>query len=155
MPGAGTVGAADGTIPNVCSTLRTTLSSRQTVFLSTFTVISFVFPKRLHEAIGATFQGCDTRKFRLAAVGERRDGAVVVSCNGGVRGCKVQVAHAEYRLARKLDYGSVVYVARTLKNGQVALARPCSRCLKALSLRNVSRIYYTISDVEYGVIDLE
>ena len=74
--------------------------------------------------------------------------------NGGAAGCVQLAAHAEARLARKIDYGSVVYVARTLKSGEIAMARPCDRCYAVLKAKGVNKIYYTVNDSEYGVISL-
>lgn len=62
--------------------------------------------------------------------------------------------HAESRIARRLDVGAVVYVARMLRRGEMAMARPCSACEKALRSRGVKRVYYTISDNEFGILDL-
>jgi tRNA(Arg) A34 adenosine deaminase TadA len=112
-----------------------------------------VFPTRLSQAVGATLAG-SSRKFHLAAVGVRRDGAIVVSTNGGVSGARTYSAHAEARLARKLDRGAIVYVARTLRDGRIAIARPCVRCQKALANARVSKVYYTISETEWGCIDI-
>jgi len=62
--------------------------------------------------------------------------------------------HAEARLTRKLDFYSTVYVARTMKLG-LGLARPCPDCQRALRRKRVTRVYYTISDNEYGVLELD
>lgn len=64
-----------------------------------------------------------------------------------------RTAHAEARLCKKLDYNSTVYVARVkLCNGQFGISRPCSSCMKTLMSKKVKRVYYTISEKEYGVI---
>jgi len=76
----------------------------------------------------------------------------VTSTNGGMAGGQCPSQHAEARLARKLDYGSVVYVSRTLKNGDVALAKPCARCYAILRGKGVRKVFYTINESEYGVI---
>lgn len=110
------------------------------------------FPARLNQAIGATFGGCQSRKFRLAAIGIRRDGRIVVSRNGGTKGERTPSAHAEARLARKLDKGSIVYVARTTKIGNTVIAKPCPRCLAVLKYKAVSKVVYTINENEYGVL---
>lgn len=82
----------------------------------------------------------------------RSDGVLVIGVNGPARD-RMPKAHAEARLCRKLDYYGDVFVAR--KNlGGFALAKPCPNCEKALRLRRVRRVYYTISDNEYGVLDL-
>ncbi len=90
----------------------------------------------------------------MGAIATRADGTRVASTNGGAAGCVQLSAHAETRLARKLDKGCTVYVARTTKDGCLALARPCARCYAVLKAKGVSRIYYTVNDSEYGVISL-
>lgn len=93
-------------------------------------------------------------KYRIAAVGLRADGTTVVSKSGGWPGQYLPATHAEARLSNKLTPGSVVYVARTLKNGSIALAKPCIACQNSLRHRGVERVYYTIAAHEYGVMDL-
>ncbi len=94
----------------------------------------------------------DPRSFLLGAVGIRKDGTIVKSMNAPSTQ-PMRCAHAEARLSRKLDYGAVVYVARVrLSNGSFGLAKPCHNCMKALSSKRVAKIYYTISDEEYGVL---
>jgi deoxycytidylate deaminase len=62
-------------------------------------------------------------------------------------------AHAEARLVKKLDQGSVVYVVRILSNGTLANAKPCVNCQKVLRRRGIRRISYSIGPSHYGVID--
>lgn len=108
---------------------------------------------RLHQAAGLSLKGQESRKYRFGAICERRDGAIVVATNGGVAGSRTPSAHAESRISRKADVGSVVYVARTLRGtGQVAIARPCVGCQMVMKNRGVSKCFYTISSTEYGVI---
>ena len=97
--------------------------------------------------------GDELRQYRLAAVGIRSDGVVVTSCNTRCRQPQKE-AHAETRLARKLNRNSVVFVVRILRNGDLASARPCFNCQTALRRRGVGRIYYSISESEYGVMQL-
>lgn len=111
--------------------------------------------KMLERAIGLSFTGSEERKYKFGAICERTDGAVVTATNGGVAGERTPAAHAESRISRKADVGSIVYVARTLRgSGAVALARPCARCVSALKNRGVSKCYYTITAYEYGCIYL-
>lgn len=94
------------------------------------------------------------RAFQLGAVGLRRDGATVHAYNGTAQ-ARTPSAHAEARLARKLDHGSIVFVARVSRaTGKYTMARPCEKCLLAMKHRGVSRVYYTIAPCEYGVIVL-
>lgn len=63
--------------------------------------------------------------------------------------------HAEARLSRKLDFYSVVYVARATSDGtEFGLARPCEGCQRALRRKRVERVYYSINADEYGVMEL-
>jgi tRNA(Arg) A34 adenosine deaminase TadA len=91
----------------------------------------------------------DLRSFRLTAIGVRSDGAMVAASNGAVmetgrlHRCSFPKAHAEARLSRKLDVGSVVYVARASKSGKAAMAKPCPSCKAFLKSRGCKRVVYT------------
>jgi tRNA(Arg) A34 adenosine deaminase TadA len=95
----------------------------------------------------------DLRTFKLGAVGVRADGALVYARN---ESCEVpnRRAHAEYRLTKKLDCGAVVYVSRIKADGSFGLARPCPSCLKCMISKRVSKVHYSISNDEFGTIDL-
>ena len=93
------------------------------------------------------------RNYMLAALGLRSDGAIVCSANGHPKHPN-RDSHAEKRLCRKLDKGASVFVVRVGANGEFRLSRPCALCLFSMKVREVKRIYYTISSTEYGVIDL-
>jgi tRNA(Arg) A34 adenosine deaminase TadA len=109
----------------------------------------------LERAAGLSLTGQQTRKFWLGAIGIRRDGTTVYATNGGVPGQRTPTAHAEFRLSRKLDVGSIVFVARSLrKDSSMANARPCRNCEMAMRNRGVSKVYYTINSDEYGCIEL-
>lgn len=108
--------------------------------------------RMLERAIGLTLTGQESRKYRLAAIGIRNDGAIVTATNGGVKGARCPSAHAESRVSRKLDVSSVVYVARTLHSGAVSLGRPCKSCQLIMKHRGVSKCYYTIGPEEFGCI---
>src|SRR5688572_29910381 len=108
--------------------------------------------RMLERAAGLSLYGQESRKYRLGAIGLRRDGATVCSTNGGVKGARTPSAHAEFRLSRKLDRGAIVYVARLAASGNVSNAKPCKGCQLAMKHRGVSKCYYTISPTEYGVI---
>lgn len=95
----------------------------------------------------------DDRHYYIGAIGIRSDGTKVRSCNGNPKE-PTREHHCEFRLSRKLDKGGTVFVARTLADGSSGMARPCAGCEKALRSRGVCRVYYTISDDEYGVLHL-
>jgi tRNA(Arg) A34 adenosine deaminase TadA len=95
----------------------------------------------------------DIRTFLLGAVGIRGDG-VIVKSNNGPTPVPDRRVHAEYKLCKKLDYGATIYVARIrVDNNQFAMARPCKPCLKALRHRRAVKVYYTISQNEFGIYD--
>jgi tRNA(Arg) A34 adenosine deaminase TadA len=92
------------------------------------------------------------RHYRLGAVGIRTDGAIVTADNVPVRQPHAR-SHAEARLTRKLNRGSEVFIVRVLRSGLLSNAHPCAKCQKAMRLRGIRRVYYSISDDEYGVIN--
>lgn len=99
-------------------------------------------------------KGGSARRYRLGAVGIRSDGVTVTASNISTRSPEPR-AHAEARLTRKLDWGSVVYVVRVLRNGALAMAKPCQHCQNTMRIRGVQRCYYSINDTEYGVLILK
>lgn len=107
--------------------------------------------KYLKLATNSALKGELERSYLVGAVGVRCDGAVVYARNSIVQFPNRQ-AHAEYRLSRKLDVGSTVYVARVTKNGLDAIARPCHSCQKVLASSGVKKVYYTIGENEYGTM---
>jgi len=93
----------------------------------------------------------DERTFLIGAVAIRGDGTMISSINMPSK-IPNRIAHAEYRLHKKLDYGAVVYVARMkLQDMNFGMARPCINCQKVLISRKVSKVYYTISPFEWGM----
>ena len=107
----------------------------------------------------------DKRGHRIGAVAIRKDGAIVSASNGGIQETAAEYltvcadgkkrypqAHAEVRLSRKLDAGSIVFICRVAGHGSYALAKPCRNCERVLRNKGVKKVYYTISNNEYGVI---
>jgi tRNA(Arg) A34 adenosine deaminase TadA len=104
------------------------------------------------------------RTFIVGAVGIRQDGKLVHSKNEAVfdthsrdkKGFFYQYkrfpeAHAESRLVKKIDFGATIYVARVIRStGVLAMARPCETCQAILKAFKVDKVYYTISDNEWG-----
>lgn len=89
----------------------------------------------------------------LGALAIRKDGAMVCSKNSSSIGTEPKV-HAEYRVLQKAGWGSTLFVSRVRSNGLLALARPCGYCMAAIRAFGVTKVYYTISDDEYGCIQL-
>jgi hypothetical protein len=97
------------------------------------------------------------RKSHVGAIGIRTDGTVVQAWNGSPGGTTYErcpSAHAEARLVRKLDAGSIVYVARVRKeDGKMALSKPCKDCERVLRRRGIKRVEYSINEHEFGVLE--
>jgi hypothetical protein len=97
----------------------------------------------------------DDRSFLLGSIGIRKDGAMVSAINSASE-FPNRLLHSEYKICRKLDVGATVYVCRVkLMDGSFGKARPCRSCLKCLVSKGVSKVYYTITDVEFGIINLK
>lgn len=94
----------------------------------------------------------DYRENRLGAVGLRADGVIVCARNVPAHDVAPH-HHAEARVARKLTPKSTVWVARIMRDGTWAMARPCSSCQIKLRSAGVKRVIYTISPNEWGTID--
>ncbi len=90
------------------------------------------------------------KNFRLGCVVKRSDGAIVTATNHHTQ-IPNPTAHAEARALRKSDWGCILYVARVIKNGEWALAKPCKRCQAIIRNRGVKTVYYTIGPGEYGI----
>lgn len=100
-------------------------------------------------------QGANDRSFFLGCVGIRgSDQKIVVSFNGKSK-IPERSAHAEFKCSRKLTPGSVIYVARIYKNGDLAIAKPCRSCIQALKNKGVTKVYFSINNFEFGQIGLE
>lgn len=96
--------------------------------------------------------GDPKRQFLLCSIGIRKDGAVVISRNERSV-CRNPAAHAEARLVRKLGFDApMILVVRILKNGDLAMAKPCPDCERALRAYRVKKIFYT---TENGIEQLD
>jgi len=109
--------------------------------------------KLLKIAAQIALGGDQCRNYLLAAVIKRKDGAVVVSTNALTK-LPQPAAHAEARALRKADVGCEMYVARVLRDGTWALAKPCRHCQRLIRSKGVKRVYYTIAPNEWGVWDV-
>ena len=102
------------------------------------------------------------QEYRFAAIGIRKDRALVHATNKAVRvatqrrgiSLRVPLSHAEVRLCRKLGEGAIAFVARVLANNEWAPAKPCPNCERCLAQRGVVRVFYTMGRHQYGSIKL-
>lgn len=105
----------------------------------------------------------DERNFWFGCVGIRNDGVVVSSRNGSVQQLfskslnpdemqKISDYHAEGRVLKKMTRGGTLYVARVSRQTrQLQLARPCGRCRARIRSYRIDKVYYSISNDEYGL----
>ena len=92
------------------------------------------------------------RSFFLGAVGQRKDGVIVSSRNVSSTDCAPN-HHAEARVVRKLTPDSIIWVARvSRRDGQWALARPCTGCQIRMKMAGVKKAIYTIAPGEWGIM---
>ena len=104
-------------------------------------------------ALMAAKRKCYNQGFYVGAIGIRNDGALVHSFNGSGN-YPIAQGHAETRLSRKLDVGSIVYVARySFGTHNLVMAKPCQNCEKVLQSCGVKKVYYSIQNTEYGVLN--
>lgn len=95
----------------------------------------------------------DKRCYLLGALAIRADGTTVSSQNGSNL-VKDQRCHAEARVLRKAGFHAVIYVVRvSRRDGSLRCAKPCKACRAELKNKRVKRVYYSISDSEYGVME--
>lgn len=95
----------------------------------------------------------DGRRYRLGAIGIRKDGVMVYARNGHPSD-RTPSAHAEARLSRKLTPYSEVYVARVSPEGYLRMAMPCSLCRTSLRSAGVTKVTYSVDTDTYGVLYL-
>jgi deoxycytidylate deaminase len=97
--------------------------------------------------------GCkDQKEWYLACVAKRADGAVVCSVNHSISDQRIPEHHAEARVLRKCDFGSILYVARVHKDRiTVANAKPCENCQNFIRNMGVKKVYFTMAPDVYGV----
>jgi tRNA(Arg) A34 adenosine deaminase TadA len=96
----------------------------------------------------------DNRTFFLGSVGIRNDGAHVFAVNSPSISPN-RLIHSEYRLLKKCDVGSTIFVARVKADGSYGMARPCHNCSKFIVTKKVHKVYYTVNAEQYGVWSVE
>lgn len=81
-------------------------------------------------------------------------------------GCNIQKTHTKFPhlysihaeikaiLSAQTDIrGCDIYVYRELRDGTIALAKPCETCLQTIIEAGIRRVYYTVQN-GYEIIDL-
>jgi len=108
----------------------------------------------LLEAVRLAATDCHTNKnFFIGCIALRRDGVYVRSKNSRVKDPNLN-GHAEAKALKKAGRGSILWVARVLKDGKTwAIAKPCKKCQALIKNKGVKRVYYTIGPGEYGIWD--
>lgn len=106
--------------------------------------------KNLHLAAKVALKDKSKKKYYLGAVAKRQDGTIVKSHNSRTR-VPVASAHAEMKVLKKTGKKGILWVARVLADGSWGMAKPCKNCQGMIKNMDVLKVYYTISDGEYGV----
>lgn len=97
----------------------------------------------IKQGVSFTLAGDQNRAFWLGAVGVRKDGAIVRARNEKTK-VPTPCAHAEARLCKKLGKDSpMVIVVRLLRDGNLAMAKPCPNCERALKRHRVKKVFYS------------
>lgn len=93
----------------------------------------------------AALRHSDVKGFLVGAAAIRADGVMVASGNGPAIGVS-PAAHAECRLAEKLDAGAEVLVIRVRRDGTIGCAKPCKECRTRLLRARVVKLFYSDKD---------
>lgn len=106
-------------------------------------------------ATGIALWRAETRdvNFKHGAAALRKDGKFVVSYNEKAQSPTWKV-HAEARICRKVDVGAVIAVVRIGEGGLWMASKPCKNCAKCKVRKGVTKVLYSISKDEYGVMIL-
>ncbi len=96
----------------------------------------------------------DSRCYRLGVVALRGDGVMVCSYNSAPKQ-PTPTHHAEAKIARKLDHGAIVYLARVLATGEWANSTPCLNCRRILKNAYVKRVYFTTGANTYSCLNFD
>lgn len=109
--------------------------------------------KYLDLAIRIAKGGNIDRNYLIGCVSLREDGAIVVSPNSLTKRPE-HAAHAELKALRKSGLGATLWVARIMRSGEWACAKPCIKCQSLIRNKEVKKVFYTIGPNEYGCWDV-
>lgn len=85
------------------------------------------------------------KTYHIVAIAMERNKILAMTSNLPCRECTPE-AHAEARLARRVNLrNKTVYVLRFRKDG-MALAKPCANCMTILKNARVSKVYYSTEE---------
>jgi len=117
--------------------------------------------KKSHMRLAIRMAENSPSRFRLGAVLAYRNQVMSTGHNNMARTHPLQQKYAKDRsfalgLHAEVDaclgitkddlLGADIYVARILKNGRVAMAKPCAVCVKFMLDVGIKRVYYTRED---------
>lgn len=110
--------------------------------------------KMLDKAAEIALEGNPEKNYLFGIVALRKDNVYVYSKNSLVQTPSPD-GHAEARVLKKAGHGATLWVARVLRDGAWAMAKPCQICETLIKNRKVVKVYYTIGPGEYGVWEPE
>lgn len=112
----------------------------------------------------------DLRLFWIGALGMRKDGSIVKKRNiplrlsGFAAHERNPFSHAEGRVIKAFRTSrieSTLYVARVLRESYnighttYGMSRPCSHCQNVIRSAGIKRVFYTVSNFQYGVLYID
>jgi tRNA(Arg) A34 adenosine deaminase TadA len=104
--------------------------------------------KYLDLAIRIAKGGSEDRNYLIGCVSLRADGAIVVAPNSWTKEPEPK-AHAESRCLNKSGFGATLWVARIVRSGEWACAKPCIKCQALIRNKKVKRVFYTTGPNRY------
>ena len=70
----------------------------------------------------------------------------------------IATTHAEIGailgMPKELTSGADIFVVRLGKNGEFKLSKPCDMCFKALRFVGIKRVFYTVEENEFEILNL-
>lgn len=105
--------------------------------------------KYLDLAIRIALGGSEDRNYLIGCVGLRTDGAIVTAYNSWTKKPQHE-AHSEFKVCRKINKGSILWVSRVLRDGTWACAKPCVKCQALIRNKGIKKVFYTLGPEEFG-----
>jgi|SRR5271157_2008309 len=106
----------------------------------------------LYKAIDEAKKSPIHKQFFFYCIAVRNDGAEVHGTNHYSKSQRIPSHHAEARTIKKCDMGSIMYVARVLRDKKtIANARPCKFCQSLIKNKSIKKVYFTFSSTTYGI----
>lgn len=122
-------------------------------------------PTSYHNAALEMFKIIKDQKWRLVAILASKSSPISIASNDLVKThpfthtfFEHRRRHAEFRCLKKAPSsrvdGSTMFVWRFLRNGSLAMAKPCPMCTEMMQEKGVKRVIYSIASGKFGEMRL-